>query len=496
MTVEVATRGQRGSRSRRLTTKGKGEEAQPLTPQTPRGRDAPQNNKRSPKTARGSLFIPNVEEEATASPTVTLEFGRQVWGRVRRRMVEVPKEISWSRIVRVAIAYQANRDAFADVGESVPGRTGLRSGGLDGVDTQLVELLEYRSIWTFERLLVSRALLWCSRRRRAHATAIRARGALLESALACLRRTDLFNKWPQPMLEKLVCEGRKYVYYTNEVAMHQDEPPGGPLLLALTGRLDVLQRGSRKGLGDATRLQRLVAPVLVGGYSLLADEPRMGYIKAVVESDVIIFFKRNLMDLYSQLSVTVQRQVAEASLTKRRENMQYCFRMTSEQLSQVPIFRELPQRHLAGLVERLNPEVVPAGTRLCSQGDPAGSVLFVVRGEATIRTRNWDGEAVTRRSIGGETFGEALVWFREEWPFTVVAETVCEFWSLHRTQLHWLTRHQKMGEAIRKAVNEQQLKVLATSGGVPLRLVQRIPLFRRLLTEAQLKAMQPLFTPK
>ncbi|MEA2197444.1 MAG: ATP-binding cassette, subfamily bacterial HlyB/CyaB, partial [Solirubrobacteraceae bacterium] len=232
-----------------------------------------------------------------------------------------------------------------------------------------------------------------------------------------LREQPLLSGLP-PALRELVVESFVEASFAlGEVIVRQgDEPDGFYIVTAGRARAIREQNGAEVALG-------MLGPGESFGESGLLDRsPREATVRAA-GAVTVMRLEPALFGAIVRRHPEVGQRLAAEGRTRHLEPL----------LRSHPVFAALPPTSLIELVAELEETTIAAGSTVFAEGDPAGSLYFVVEG----RLRVWDRAHGDLRYLrGGDVFGEVSLFLGSSRTATVETVSAVRLLGLVASVLH------------------------------------------------------------
>jgi CPA1 family monovalent cation:H+ antiporter len=266
----------------------------------------------------------------------------------------------------------------------------------------------------------------------------------LEPSLSeLLAHVPLFRHLPPQARDLIEAHGIRQRYPAGTELFHEGDV-GTSLYLVLSGVLEV--RGSR--FNEPERRPRLFAGASFGEVSLLSGTVRQATVAALGDSEVMeIRFGlfSDLLKIYPAFRAEV-----EAAAEQRRNrplqttNVELGPTPTSEEirrlLGQVPLFAGFPEDLLEALAREGRIRQIAADETLFRSGDPATSLVIVLRGELELEATE-NGAPSSARIHAGQAVGELSLMFGAARNVTVISRSEAEVLEIERTTFDESTLH-------------------------------------------------------
>eukprot|EP00759_Apiculatamorpha_spiralis_P038222 PhF_6_TR37584/c0_g1_i2/m.55762 len=320
-----------------------------------------------------------------------------------------------------------------------------------------------------------------------------------------LRRIKLFERWDESLLGTIIDGLQLSSYDPGQMILYEGEPYSSGMVLLVKGTVDIMKRKFVKGPGYSKKINganckvlgQLTAPVCLGEFALLTEEPRMASIVCVTKCVAWVVNKTLFADVLSRVPRNVMVDISSIAFEKRNANMALSFPMTVQMMRQYPLFRACSELMLQEMIHSLIPHALPKNYVVCEAEELSHCMYFLRNGLLGV-FRTIDGQPILVQRLGpGALIGQESAIHSAPYGKTVRTLKNCDMWKLTSSSMEMALRGDPT--IVERMMNEARMQRSSTLLEQRSRYRDwgiRIPLLAALIPKSKLHDIILLFEPK
>eukprot|EP00759_Apiculatamorpha_spiralis_P051748 PhF_6_TR547/c1_g1_i1/m.498 len=348
---------------------------------------------------------------------------------------------------------------------------------------EFVQTIGFMVIDFLRKLLYPVALLWVRKKWRQRMME-RAREqfhtAFPVPSLAVMQTNQLFGQWTN--LHSVIASMKAMVFEPGEFIIHQGDTSRSGAFYLASGHIEVRKKrnSKRKSLGLNNSIvvaSELKAPIIVGEFTILTEEPRLATVVATTRCIVYILTREDFYKCFRAMEQSTQDMITDVSLTRRTAIMRQAYPLTVDKLRKVKLFNHWPDELLTKMIGNMEPLAIPKKGVICNMGDPAENLFYIANGTIGIYRPSPSGELTLLAKLSaGVVVGEMSLIFVQKRSATIIALTSADLFTLSKKAFtETLLRYPEVKKKTIQIASEQQEIWLERQKANFINHVQHVP---------------------
>ena len=294
------------------------------------------------------------------------------------------------------------------------------------------------------------------------------------------------NDWPADKLQKLGEACVPVAAQKGDRIINEGESARSGVWIILSGTGHMTKKVPSRERGappSEITVYRFNAPILLGDFALLTDEPRTASVICDSICACFVLPKAAFLKVLAQLTPELQMSVYEKAFARRQQNIEKFFPMTVDGMRKSPVLGRVSDTDLRELKQHLRPLCLTAGTTIVAQGTKGTAMYYLCRGRVEATLVHGSGErdappevtAITPNS-SPPTFGEFSYMFDGlRYAHTFVAVHHCDMWVLPFSAIANMEKtNGRLRDALLTGSREVRMAMLEKERRSPLRMARCI----------------------